>query len=150
MTRPGIFLAKRDRPGVPTFRSSATLPWLQSRKMARPFKKFLSSPRIYCCANCRCHSADHDDIISKVLSPLTHLHSQPFPPRAITDPVLLTPLRALQAFQGRHGRAFLFNNACVSFHCLVPALSCPLRIDHLEVFDLVADTFSLHAELTSP
>lgn len=33
--------------------------------------------RVYSCSQCRCHAADHDDLISK-------------------------------AFQGRHGRAFLF------------------------------------------
>ncbi|GLI68237.1 hypothetical protein VaNZ11_012587, partial [Volvox africanus] len=48
--------------------------------MGRPFKQYLSGPRIYSCATCRAHAADHDDIISK-------------------------------AFQGRHGRAYLINNA---------------------------------------
>ncbi|KAL0030673.1 hypothetical protein WJX77_001813 [Trebouxia sp. C0004] len=48
--------------------------------MGRPFKTYLNGTKIYSCSNCRCHSADHDDIISK-------------------------------AFQGRHGRAYLFNNA---------------------------------------
>ncbi|GMH36324.1 hypothetical protein BSKO_04192 [Bryopsis sp. KO-2023] len=47
--------------------------------MGRPFILFLDCPRIYSCAKCRSHAADHDDIISK-------------------------------AFQGRHGRAYLFNN----------------------------------------
>lgn len=48
--------------------------------MGRPFKTYLNGTKIYSCSSCRCHSADHDDIISK-------------------------------AFQGRHGRAYLFNNA---------------------------------------
>eukprot|EP00803_Ostreobium_quekettii_P005918 evm.model.scf_900.1 EVM.evm.TU.scf_900.1 scf_900:26479-27468(-) len=47
--------------------------------MGRPYMQYLDCPRIYSCANCRAHAADHDDIISK-------------------------------AFQGRHGRAYLFNN----------------------------------------
>uniref|UniRef100_A0A7S0RED8 Protein yippee-like n=1 Tax=Chlamydomonas leiostraca TaxID=1034604 RepID=A0A7S0RED8_9CHLO len=47
--------------------------------MGRPFKQYLNGCRIYSCATCRAHAADHDDIISK-------------------------------AFQGRHGRAYLFNN----------------------------------------
>eukprot|EP00245_Coleochaete_scutata_P008530 TRINITY_DN2620_c0_g3_i1.p1 TRINITY_DN2620_c0_g3~~TRINITY_DN2620_c0_g3_i1.p1 ORF type:complete len:112 (+),score=16.85 TRINITY_DN2620_c0_g3_i1:160-495(+) len=47
--------------------------------MGRLFKQYLSGSRIYCCCNCRAHSADHDEIVSK-------------------------------AFQGRHGRAYLFNN----------------------------------------
>lgn len=33
--------------------------------MGRPFKQYLSGPRVYCCANCKSHAADHDDIISK-------------------------------------------------------------------------------------
>ncbi|KAF5827889.1 Yippee/Mis18 [Dunaliella salina] len=47
--------------------------------MGRPFKQFLNGPKIYCCATCKSHIADHDDVISK-------------------------------AFQGRHGRAYLFTN----------------------------------------
>eukprot|EP01025_Chloroclados_australasicus_P011310 TRINITY_DN14902_c0_g1_i12.p8 TRINITY_DN14902_c0_g1~~TRINITY_DN14902_c0_g1_i12.p8 ORF type:complete len:113 (-),score=5.55 TRINITY_DN14902_c0_g1_i12:2027-2365(-) len=47
--------------------------------MGRPFKQYLNGKKIYCCSTCRCHSADHDNIISK-------------------------------AFQGRHGRAYLFSN----------------------------------------
>ena len=34
--------------------------------MGRPFKVYLSGPRIYSCSTCRAHAADHDDIISKV------------------------------------------------------------------------------------
>lgn len=33
--------------------------------MGRPFKQYLTGPRIYSCSNCRSHSADHDEIISK-------------------------------------------------------------------------------------
>ena len=47
--------------------------------MGRLFKQYLNGPRIYSCSNCRCHTSDHDEIVSK-------------------------------AFQGRHGRAYLFNN----------------------------------------
>eukprot|EP00878_Enallax_costatus_P002045 GHUV01002209.1.p3 GENE.GHUV01002209.1~~GHUV01002209.1.p3 ORF type:complete len:113 (+),score=19.62 GHUV01002209.1:275-613(+) len=47
--------------------------------MGRPFKQYLSGPRVYCCATCKTHAADHDEIVSK-------------------------------AFQGRRGRAYLFNN----------------------------------------
>ena len=36
--------------------------------MGRPFKQYLEGPRIYSCSTCRSHVADHDDIISKVLS----------------------------------------------------------------------------------
>lgn len=48
--------------------------------MGRAFRQYLNGPRIYSCATCRAHAADHDEIISK-------------------------------AFQGRHGRAYLFNTA---------------------------------------
>jgi Yippee zinc-binding/DNA-binding /Mis18, centromere assembly len=34
--------------------------------MGRPFREFLNGTTIYSCANCRAHSADHDDIISTV------------------------------------------------------------------------------------
>ena len=34
--------------------------------MGRPFKTYLNGSKIYSCSSCRCHSADHDDIISKV------------------------------------------------------------------------------------
>ena len=47
--------------------------------MGRLFKQYLNGPRIYSCSNCRCHTSDHAEIVSK-------------------------------AFQGRHGRAYLFNN----------------------------------------
>lgn len=47
--------------------------------MGRLFKQYLNGKRIYSCSNCRCHTSDHDEIISK-------------------------------AFQGRHGRAYLFSN----------------------------------------
>ncbi|KAK9867551.1 hypothetical protein WJX84_005479 [Apatococcus fuscideae] len=33
--------------------------------MGRPFKQYLNGPRIYSCTRCRCHIADHDEIISK-------------------------------------------------------------------------------------
>eukprot|EP00243_Klebsormidium_subtile_P003342 TRINITY_DN16708_c0_g1_i1.p1 TRINITY_DN16708_c0_g1~~TRINITY_DN16708_c0_g1_i1.p1 ORF type:complete len:112 (-),score=2.05 TRINITY_DN16708_c0_g1_i1:569-904(-) len=33
--------------------------------MGRIFRQYLNGPRIYSCSNCRCHSADHDEIISK-------------------------------------------------------------------------------------
>jgi len=48
-------------------------------RMGRLFKQYLNGKRIYSCSNCRCHTSDHDEIISK-------------------------------AFQGRHGRAYLFSN----------------------------------------
>ena len=47
--------------------------------MGRLFKQYLNGHKIYSCSNCRCHTSDHDEIISK-------------------------------AFQGRHGRAYLFSN----------------------------------------
>mmetsp|Transcript_34479 Transcript_34479/g.76614 ORF Transcript_34479/g.76614 Transcript_34479/m.76614 type:complete len:113 (-) Transcript_34479:1363-1701(-) len=47
--------------------------------MGLPFKIYINAPRVYSCATCRAHAADHDDLLSK-------------------------------AFQGRHGRAYLFNN----------------------------------------
>lgn len=47
--------------------------------MGRIFKQYLSCTRVYSCATCRTHTADHDEIVSK-------------------------------AFQGRRGRAYLFNN----------------------------------------
>lgn len=47
--------------------------------MGRLFKQYLNGPRIFCCAACRTHAADYDDVVSK-------------------------------AFQGRHGRAYLFSN----------------------------------------
>ena len=95
--------------------------------MGRPFKQYLNGPRIYSCSNCRSHVADHDDIISKVWvfqcmwmpsrsACLLHQRSGLPVPRAhyyffrgaghldtISD-------AASQAFQGRHGRAYLFSN----------------------------------------
>lgn len=47
--------------------------------MGRPFKEYLTGDRLYSCIQCRSHTADHNDMISK-------------------------------AFQGRHGRAYLFNS----------------------------------------
>jgi len=47
--------------------------------MGQHFEEFLQGIKIYTCGTCRCHTADHDHIMSK-------------------------------AFQGRHGRAYLFSN----------------------------------------
>lgn len=47
--------------------------------MGRIFQRYLEGPRVYSCSSCRCHLANHDEIISK-------------------------------SFQGRHGRAYLFNS----------------------------------------
>ena len=33
--------------------------------MGRVFKVYLSGPRVYCCSSCKCHLANHDEIISK-------------------------------------------------------------------------------------
>ncbi|KAG6548039.1 hypothetical protein Mapa_010473 [Marchantia paleacea] len=33
--------------------------------MGQMFKEYLTGPRIYCCSNCRAHSADHEQIYSK-------------------------------------------------------------------------------------
>ncbi|KAL2643087.1 hypothetical protein R1flu_010674 [Riccia fluitans] len=33
--------------------------------MGQMFKEYLTGPRIYCCSNCRAHSADHEQIFSK-------------------------------------------------------------------------------------
>ncbi|KAG2482661.1 hypothetical protein HYH03_018433 [Edaphochlamys debaryana] len=33
--------------------------------MGRPFKAYLSGPRVYSCANCRTHACDHEEILSK-------------------------------------------------------------------------------------
>jgi len=73
--------------------------------------------RIYSCSNCRCHAADHDGIVSKVRyfggdeprTPAVTRHSARPTPRAPCTP-LIRPFRLLQSFQGRHGRAYLFNN----------------------------------------
>eukprot|EP00899_Mesostigma_viride_P018894 jgi/Mesvir1/27005/Mv20712-RA.1 len=69
---------------IHSLRDFLSLPYLSAfstpaSDMGRPFKQFLNGPRIYSCSNCRCHNADHDEILSK-------------------------------SFQGRHGRAYLFNN----------------------------------------
>jgi hypothetical protein len=34
--------------------------------MGRLFKQYLNGPRIFCCAGCRTHAADYDDVVSKV------------------------------------------------------------------------------------
>jgi len=47
--------------------------------MGKLFKEYLGGGTIYRCAQCRCHLALHDELVSK-------------------------------AFQGRHGRAYLFGN----------------------------------------
>ncbi|KAK9806841.1 hypothetical protein WJX72_004610 [[Myrmecia] bisecta] len=33
--------------------------------MGRLFKQYLTGQRVYSCNTCRCHSVDHDDIVSK-------------------------------------------------------------------------------------
>ena len=35
--------------------------------MGRIFRQYLSGPRIYSCNTCHCHSADAEDVESKVL-----------------------------------------------------------------------------------
>jgi hypothetical protein len=86
--------------------------------MGRPFKQYLDGPRIYSCSTCRSHVADHDDIISKVrvtALPCSSTCSLMFHERfgCICKGVGGDSSRALpdtQAFQGRHGRAYLFSN----------------------------------------
>lgn len=69
--------------------------------MGRIFKEYLSGNRVYSCSTCKAHLALHEDIISKVPTPLAWL---------LCARVLMT---CAQSFQGRHGRAYLFNK-CVN------------------------------------
>eukprot|EP00166_Cyanidium_caldarium_P001860 ctg_1970.g413 len=70
--------------------------------MGRLFKTYLSGSTIYCCSTCKCHLAVHEDIMSKVF--------------CFVVPILkLTrDTCSVQQFQGRHGRAYLFNNVNIS------------------------------------
>jgi hypothetical protein len=122
--------------------------------MGRPFKQYLGGPRIYACASCGTHTADVDEIVSKVgwggggrpfegdgrgfgaggggaggwpvphcaLPPRGRRRGRPNPisahprrpltaqtrmrARARTHPLPARP----QAFQGRHGRAYLLGS----------------------------------------
>lgn len=37
----------------------------RTSSMGRPFKQYLNGTRIYSCSSCRCHIADHEEIVSK-------------------------------------------------------------------------------------
>lgn len=74
--------------------------------MGRPFKQYLNGNRIYTCATCRAHAADCDDVISKV----SQRTSQGAQLSSSVYLAQLTNVRALQAFSGKHGRAFLVHN----------------------------------------
>ena len=49
-----------------TLHCNPHVPDVSRKRMGRPFKQYLNGPRVYSCATCRAHAADHDEIISKV------------------------------------------------------------------------------------
>jgi hypothetical protein len=107
--------------------------------MGRPFKQYLGGPRIYACASCGTHTADLDEIVSKARArarargavglwgpgrgpggarraPSRQGCSRAFAEGACARaaPASSRPPPAAapppQAFQGRHGRAYLFSS----------------------------------------
>jgi hypothetical protein len=80
------------------------------------FKEHLSGERVYSCSGCRTHAADHQEMVSKVRggdSWVPRLFASPGRARGAPGhavPAHRGPDNALQAFQGRHGRAYLFSN----------------------------------------
>ncbi len=84
--------------------------------MGRPYKTYLNAPRVYSCATCRAHAADHDEIISKVPAgtsgggavvetlPLSlQLHALPAPlsrpSKAVMDALICSTRRKLMGFR---------------------------------------------------
>ena len=93
--------------------------------MGKMFKIYLCGDRVYSCSTCRTHLAKHDQIVSKV-SPracvracagMARVCSMRGPRGAKWYPAPRPDAHAraaVQAFQGRHGRAFLFSNVYVA------------------------------------
>ena len=81
-----------------------------------PALQYLSSDRVYTCSQCKTHCTDHGQLISKVRGG----QRAPAPPafaRRWVDVLLVRwmqhsvdPCGCMQAFQGRHGRAYLFSD----------------------------------------
>ena len=80
--------------------------------MGKMFKIHLCGDRIYSCSTCRTHLAKHDQIVSKVRATPCACRGFPAPQAVRTSAVgwRTHALCSVQAFQGRHGRAFLFSN----------------------------------------
>lgn len=76
--------------------------------MGKMSKIYLCGDRIYSCSTCRTHLAKHDQIVSKVCAlgaAAPHAAAFRLGKGCATDAI-----HPSQAFQGRHGRAFLFSN----------------------------------------
>lgn len=76
---------------------------MQAWSQGKVFKVFLCGNNIWSCSSCRTHLAKHDQIVSKVC--LQDRLTLPYT-RITADSRSFLP----QAFQGRHGHAFLFSN----------------------------------------
>jgi len=86
---------------------------LRNLRPAHPSRRLYTLRRIYSCSFCRNHNAYHDDIISKARPHDPTLISRHLLLPRLSFPLTTSPrLPASQAFQGRHGRAFLFNDVC--------------------------------------
>jgi len=71
-------------------------------------KQYLEGTRIYSCSDCGTHLSTKDDIVSRVRPIATSVRG----PRTGGADICTLPLvlfRGSQAFQGQHGRAYLFN-----------------------------------------
>ena len=83
--------------------------------MGRRIPLYLNAPRVYVCCKCQAHLTSHDQIISKV--PPVRIW---FPEEIGDDflifqfptffPFTVNMVRVYQLFQGRHGKAYLFDN----------------------------------------
>lgn len=66
--------------------------------MGMSYRRYLNGARIYGCSNCKTHLAAIHTMISRVRPPAAH--------SLLTPP--LTSVSRAQAFNGQHGRAYLF------------------------------------------
>lgn len=71
--------------------------------MGRIFTEYVDAEVVYVCSKCTTHLADHESLISKVRRGRGWgLARRAHRPRSLIHP------HGVQAFQGRHGRAYLF------------------------------------------
>lgn len=85
--------------------------------MGMSYRRYLSGARIYGCCKCRTHLATIHSMISRVRAPLS--------PHLTPMAKLTGPCRS-QAFNGQHGRAYLFDGVCVYLHIVPPAYAYPM------------------------
>ena len=73
------------------------------------YKQYLEGGRVYCCSECGTHLSTKDDIISRVRRRPAARHGARRPDVRARARALGAGTPNIQAFQGQHGRAFLFN-----------------------------------------